>query len=60
MDVMMPKMDGIEACEHLRKDKRFLNTIIMFLSARGEDFLMLLLLKQVLMIMSQNPLSQKY
>ena len=38
MDVMMPKMDGIEACEHLRKDKRFLNTIIMFLSARGEDF----------------------
>ena len=38
MDVMMPKMDGIEACEQLRKDKRFLNTIIMFLSARGEDF----------------------
>ena len=38
MDVMMPNMDGIEACEQLRKDNRFSDTIIMFLSARGEDF----------------------
>ena len=38
MDVMMPNMDGIEACEQLRKDSKFSNTIIMFLSARGEDF----------------------
>ena len=38
IDVMMPNMDGIETCEQLRKDNRFSNTIIMFLSARGEDF----------------------
>ena len=38
MDVMMPKMDGIEACEHLRNDVRFNDTIIMFLTARGEDY----------------------
>lgn len=38
MDVMMPEMDGIEACEILRKDPKFNNTIIMFLTARGEDF----------------------
>ena len=35
---MMPVMDGIETCERLRMDKRFQNTIIMFLSARGEDY----------------------
>lgn len=38
MDVMMPNLDGIEACEHLRKDNRFADTIIMFLTARGEDY----------------------
>jgi len=38
MDVMMPKMDGIDACEQLRNDKRFNDTIIMFLTARGEDY----------------------
>ena len=38
MDVMMPEMDGIEACEHLRKDPIFNDTIIMFLTARGEDY----------------------
>ena len=38
LDVMMPIMDGMEACERLRMDKRFQNTIIMFLSARGEDY----------------------
>jgi len=35
---MMPIMDGIEACERLRMDKKFNNTLIMFLSARGEDY----------------------
>ena len=38
MDVMMPKMDGIEACEKLRSDEKFNDTIIMFLTARGEDY----------------------
>ena len=38
MDVMMPKMDGIEACEQLRNDVSFNDTIIMFLTARGEDY----------------------
>jgi two-component system alkaline phosphatase synthesis response regulator PhoP len=38
MDVMMPEMDGIQACEELRSDPIFNDTIIMFLTARGEDY----------------------
>ena len=38
LDVMMPIMDGVETCERLRMDKRFKDTLIMFLSARGEDY----------------------
>ena len=38
MDIMMPNMDGIEACEALRADDRFNDTLIMFLTARGEDY----------------------
>ena len=38
MDVMMPNMDGIDACEKLRSDEKFNDTIIMFLTARGEDY----------------------
>jgi two-component system alkaline phosphatase synthesis response regulator PhoP len=38
LDVMMPVMDGIETCERLRMNKRFENTVILFLSARGEDY----------------------
>ena len=38
LDVMMPEMDGIEACEELRKNKNLQNLIIIFLSARGEDY----------------------
>ena len=38
MDVMMPNMNGIEACEILRSNNKFNNTIIMFLTARGEDY----------------------
>ncbi|MCM4166848.1 Alkaline phosphatase synthesis transcriptional regulatory protein PhoP [Arenibacter antarcticus] len=38
LDVMMPEMDGIEACEILRKTAGLENTIITFLTARGEDY----------------------
>jgi len=38
LDVMMPKMDGIEACEQIRKIPNLSNTIITFLTARGEDY----------------------
>ena len=38
IDVMMPDLDGIETCERLRQDERFQETIIMFLTARGEDY----------------------
>lgn len=38
LDVMMPEMDGIEACEIIRKDPTISNTLITFLSARGEDY----------------------
>lgn len=38
MDVMMPEMDGIEACESIRKIPELENTIITFLTARSEDY----------------------
>ena len=38
LDVMMPEMDGIEACEIIRKTEKIKNTLITFLSARGEDY----------------------
>jgi len=38
LDLMMPEMDGIEACEIIRKNPDLKNTIITFLTARGEDY----------------------
>ena len=38
MDVMMPEMSGIEACSEIRKIDKLSNTIIIFLSARSEDY----------------------
>ena len=38
LDVMMPEMDGIEACIKIREIKTLTNTRVIFLSARGEDF----------------------
>jgi len=38
LDIMMPEMDGIEACEKIRKIDALENVIISFLTARGEDY----------------------
>lgn len=38
MDVMMPEIDGIEACECIRAIPELSQTIITFLTARGEDY----------------------
>jgi len=38
LDVMMPGMDGIEVCEHLKLMPLLAKTIIAFLTARGEDY----------------------
>ena len=38
LDVMMPEMDGIETCENIRKIPELQNTIVTFLTARGEDY----------------------
>ena len=38
MDVMMPEMDGITAVEEIRKLKSLNKTLIVFLTARSEDY----------------------
>jgi two-component system, OmpR family, alkaline phosphatase synthesis response regulator PhoP len=38
MDVMMPEMDGMEACENIRKIPELSHVIITFLTARSEDY----------------------
>ena len=38
LDVMMPEMDGIEACEQIRQVPELKDVIITFLTARGEDY----------------------
>lgn len=38
LDVMMPEMDGIETCSQIREIDDLHNTIIAFLTARGEDY----------------------
>ena len=38
LDVMMPEMDGMEACENIRKIPELQNVIITFLTARNEDY----------------------
>jgi len=38
LDVMMPGMDGIETCQEIRQIPALSKTLIMFLTARGEDY----------------------
>ena len=38
LDVMMPAMDGIETCDRMRAMPELKNTLIAFLTARGEDY----------------------
>ena len=38
MDVMMPEMSGIEACKEVKNINQLSQAIIIFLSARGEDY----------------------
>ncbi|MGB1294834.1 MAG: response regulator transcription factor [Flavobacteriales bacterium] len=38
LDVMMPGMDGMEACEIIRNNPKYDNVLIAFLTARGEDY----------------------
>lgn len=37
LDIMMPKLDGVETCEHLRRNPEFKNTLIVFLTALGDE-----------------------
>jgi two-component system alkaline phosphatase synthesis response regulator PhoP len=38
LDIMMPEMDGMEACTELRKNEELKDTLIAFLTARSEDY----------------------
>ena len=38
LDVMMPEMDGIEVCENIRNDEKNDDVLILFLTARSEDY----------------------
>lgn len=38
LDVMMPGMDGIETCTEIKQSDQLKNAIVIFLTARGEDY----------------------
>ena len=38
LDVMMPELNGLEVCKRLRNNELFENTLIVFLTARNEEF----------------------
>jgi two-component system alkaline phosphatase synthesis response regulator PhoP len=38
LDIMMPGLDGVELCKDLRESDDFTDTLIVFLTARGEDY----------------------
>ena len=38
LDIMMPQMDGIETCEKIRSSEKLKNVVIVFCTARGDDY----------------------
>ncbi len=38
LDVMMPGMDGIETCEEIKRQPALKDSLVAFLTARGEDY----------------------
>lgn len=42
LDLMMPEMDGIETCQELKRIHELKDTIIVFFTARSEDFTQIL------------------
>lgn len=38
LDIMMPGLDGVELCKELRESPDFSDALIVFLTARGEDY----------------------
>lgn len=38
MDIMMPEIDGVEACSRIREDSSLDKSLVAFLTARGEEF----------------------
>ena len=38
LDIMMPEMDGIEVCSKIKELSSLSNTVVIFLSARNDDF----------------------
>ncbi len=38
LDIMMPRLDGVEVCRLLRQEAEFRDTLIAFLTARNEDY----------------------
>ena len=38
MDIMMPQMNGVQACEKIKSNPKFKDVVVLFLSARNEEF----------------------
>ncbi len=38
LDLMMPRMDGIETCQMIRSNEKIANAIVVFLTSRAEDY----------------------